>query len=291
MMVIRSDKPPASASSIARYLSGAGLALWALVMALAPDVGIDAPWAWMAVFWILQIGVGLTVLQLVLYLLSRTEHVVRWPLWLLVIVSGVLGSVVLAPLYWLIGEGLMLQTLGFAATNDDDLDAKLVFGLTAVVYEFVDIVAPVTTAWIVVSWPRLQGLIPPLVSNDPTSDDAPPQSSLAEGELAAAASWRAAIPRELGDDVIAVKSELQYLRVFTARGSALILGALQEIEDAEGQTGMRVHRSWWVHAQHIHAVRKKGDAAVCVLSDGREVPVSRRRKADVLAALEPTANP
>jgi len=293
MTAIPSDSAPARAGSIARYLSGAGLALWALVMALAPDVGIDAPWVWMAIFWVLQIGVGLAVLQLVLYMLSRIDNVVRWPLWLLVIVSGVLGSVVLAPLYWLIGEGLMLQTLGFAATNDDDLDAKLVFGLTAVVYEFVDIVAPVTTAWIVVSWPRLQGLIPPLVSNDLTSDDVPRRSSLAQGELAAAAaaSWRVAIPSELGDDLIAVKSELQYLRVFTSRGSALILGALQEIEDAEGQNGMRVHRSWWVHVKHIHAVRKKGDAAVCVLSDGREVPVSRRRKANVLAALEPTANP
>lgn len=291
MTAIPSDSAPARASSIARYLSGAGLALWALVMALAPDVGIDAPWVWMAVFWILQIGVGLTVLQLVLYLLSRTDNVVRWPLWLLVIVSGVLGSVVLAPLYWLIGEGLMLQTLGFAATNDDDLDAKLVFGLRAVVYEFVDIVAPVTTAWIVVSWPRLQGLVPPLVSNGLASDDTPPRSSRVEGELVAVASWRTAIPRELGDDLIAVKSELQYLRVFTARGSALILGALQDIEDAEGQNGVRVHRSWWVHAQHIRAVRKKGDAAVCVLSDGREIPISRRRKTDVLAALEPTANP
>jgi hypothetical protein len=291
MTAIPSDSASARAGSIARYLSGSGLALWALVMALAPDVGIDAPWVWMAIFWVLQIGVGLAVLQLVLYLLSRIDNVVRWPLWLLVIVSGVLGSVVLAPLYWLIGEGLMLQTLGFAATNDDDLDAKLVFGLTAMLYEFVDIVAPVTTAWIVVSWPRLHGLIPPLVSNDPTSDDVPRRSSLAEGELAAAASWRAAIPSELGDDLIAVKSELQYLRVFTSRGSALILGALQEIEDAEGQNGVRVHRSWWVHAQHIHAVRKKGDAAVCVMSDGREVPVSRRRKADVVAALEPTANP
>jgi len=293
MTAIPSDSAPARAGSIARYLSGAGLALWALVVALAPDVGIDAPWVWMAIFWVLQIGVGLAVLQFVLYLLSRIDKVVRWPLWLLVIVSGVLGSVVLAPLCWLIGEGLMLQTLGFAATNDEDLDAKLVFGLTAVLYEFVDIVAPVTTAWIVVSWPRLQGLIPPLVSNDLTSDDVPRRSSLAQGELAAAASasWRAAIPSELGDDLIAFKSELQYLRVFTSRGSALILGALQEIEDTEGQNGMRVHRSWWVHTQHIHAVQKKGDAAVCVLSDGREIPVSRRRKADALTALEPTANP
>jgi len=291
MTAISSDSAPASAGSIARYLSGAGVALWALVMALAPDVGIDAPWAWMAVFWILQIGVGLMVLQLALYFLSRTNKTFRWPLWLLVIVSGLLGSFVLAPLYWLIGEGLMLQTLGFAATNDDDFDATLGFGLSAVLHEFVDIVAPVTAAWLVVSWPRLQGLIPPLVVQNFGSVGENTKESQIADEPAVARSWRSAIPRELGDDLIAVKSELQYLRVFTARGSALILGALQEIEDAEGKNGIRIHRSWWVHAQHIHAVRKKGDAAVCVLSDGREVPASRRRKADVLAALKPTANP
>jgi DNA-binding LytR/AlgR family response regulator len=231
------------------------------------------------------------VLQLALYFLSRTNKTFRWPLWLLVIVSGLLGSFVLAPLYWLIGEGLMLQTLGFAATNDDDFDATLGFGLSAVLHEFVDIVAPVTAAWLVVSWPRLQGLIPPLVVQNFGSVGENTKESQIADEPAVARSWRSAIPRELGDDLIAVKSELQYLRVFTARGSALILGALQEIEDAEGQNGMRVHRSWWVHTQHIQAVQKKGDAAVCVLSDGREIPVSRRRKADVLAALEPTANP
>jgi hypothetical protein len=279
-----------TAGSITRYLSGAGVALWALVIALAPNVGIAAPWQWMAIFWAAQISIGLAVLQLVLYSISRINKAVQWPLWLLVIVSGVLGSVILAPLYWLIGEGFMLQTLGFTSTNDDDLDAKLTFGLSAVVHEFTDIVAPVTTAWLVVSWPRLQGLIPPLVARYPGSERQNVEESLAAAESATPDSWRAAIPRELGDDLIAVKSELQYLRVFTSRGSALILGALQAVEDAEGQTGMRVHRSWWVHAQHICAVRRHGDAAVCVLSDGLEVPVSRRRKADVLAVYEQTEN-
>jgi DNA-binding LytR/AlgR family response regulator len=95
--------------------------------------------------------------------------------------------------------------------------------------------------------------------------------------------WRQALPKELGDDVIAVSSELQYLRVWTTRGSALILGSLQEVEDTEAMTGMRIHRSWWVHAGHVRTVRRKADGLVCQLSDGREIPVSRRRKADVLA--------
>lgn len=284
------ENPSVTAGSITRYLSGAGVALWSLVIALDPDVGIAASWQWMAIFWAVQISIGLVVLQLVLYAISRINKVVQWPLWLLVIVSGVLGSVILAPLYWLIGEGLMLQTLGFTSTNDDDLDAKLGFGFSVVVHEFTDIVAPVTTAWLLVSWPRLQGLIPPLVAQYRDSERQDVEAPLAAAQSAAPDSWRAAIPRELGDDLIAVKSELQYLRVFTSRGSALILGALQAVEDAEGQTGMRVHRSWWVHAQHICAVQRHGDAAVCVLSDGLNVPVSRRRKADVLAAFEQTGN-
>jgi DNA-binding LytR/AlgR family response regulator len=102
-------------------------------------------------------------------------------------------------------------------------------------------------------------------------------------ELSVEPNWRKALPLELGHDVIAVKSELQYLRVWTTRGSALVLGSLQEVEDAEGSAGMRVHRSWWVHARHVRIVRRRGEAAICELSNGREVPVSRRRKADVLA--------
>jgi DNA-binding LytR/AlgR family response regulator len=106
---------------------------------------------------------------------------------------------------------------------------------------------------------------------------------------AARSAWRDALPSELGDDIIAVSSELQYLRVWTSRGSALILGALQNVEDAEGAAGIRVHRSWWVHANHVRSVRRRADALVCTMSDGLEVPVSRRRKADVLARFGDSA--
>lgn len=294
--------------SIGRYLAGAGVALWALVMALRPDVGFDAPWAWMALFWGLQIGVGLVLLQVVLCLVDRADPRGRLPPWAAIVVSGVIGSGVLAPLYWLIGEGLMQEILGFAGTIDDagDEGPALTFGLAAVVQEFGDIVGPVTAAWMVVSWPRLRGLSPLRVAPLPAAVVAPdserePESSLAPspepssgGEASrsrppqapaafARPAWRDALPRELGDDLIAVASELQYLRVWTPRGCALVLGSLQEVEDAEGGTGMRVHRSWWVHARHVRGVRRRGDGAVCQLSDGREVPVSRRRRPDVLA--------
>ena len=277
----------ANSMSIARYLGGTGLALWTFVMALIPDPGFMAPWLWMALFWALQIGVGLTILQTILYLMSRVDSKGRMPLWSLVAMSGLCGSVVLAPIYWLIGEGLMQQFMGFAETIDTDelRSVERTLGWAALVEEWLDISGPVIAGWALISWPRLQGLLPPLVQKTNWSVDEPLVALSQEPKVieVSVRSWREALPKELGDDVMAVKSELQYLRVWTTRGAALVLGSLQEVEDEEGSAGMRVHRSWWVHARHVRTVGRRGEAAICELSDGREVPISRRRKADAMA--------
>jgi len=277
----------ANSMSIARYLGGTGLALWAFVMALMPDPGFMAPRLWMALFWALQIVVGLTILQTILYLMSRVDSKGRMPLWSLVAMSGLCGSVVLAPIYWLIGEGLMQQFMGFAETIDTDelRSVERTLGWAALVEEWLEISGPVIAGWALISWPRLQGLLPPLVQKTNRSVDEPLVALSQEPKVieVSVRSWREALPRELGDDVMAVKSELQYLRVWTTRGAALVLGSLQEVEDEEGSAGMRVHRSWWVHARHVRTVGRRGEAAICELSDGREVPISRRRKADAIA--------
>jgi hypothetical protein len=280
--------PPANAASIFRYLGGTGCALWLLVMALQPDVGFRAPGLWMGVFWLVTIGSGLAVLQSLLYFLSRRKQLQPLPLWSLVAASGILGSALLTPLYWLIGDGLMQAILGFEATLDEEGDAGTTpgFGLAALLQEFGDLVGPVTAAWLLISLPRLQGLLPPVLAQRQDGYNSTGTVEVSEPMPENSNNrplWRQALPKELGDDVIAVSSELQYLRVWTTRGSALILGALQEVEDTEAMTGMRIHRSWWVHAGHVRTVRRKADGLVCQLSDGREIPVSRRRKADVLA--------
>jgi hypothetical protein len=257
-------------------------------MVLRPDPGFTANWPWLALFWALQIGIGLAVLHRVLHLLRRLPKLSTWPAWLLVAASGVVGSFVLAPIYWLIGEGLMQQALGFPATidDDDDLAPQLGFGLAVMLREFSDVVGPVTAAWLLISWPRLYSQAAPLASVPQAQAPMPaplPLPSPAQSTSPEPPAWRAALPRELGVDLIAVSSELQYLRVWTTRGNALVLGSLQDVEDGEGAGGMRIHRSWWVSARHVRSIRRSGDAAICDMSDGRQVPVSRRRKAEVLA--------
>jgi hypothetical protein len=292
---MRTSTSSANRTSIIRYLSVTGLTLWALVMALAPDPGFSAPFLWLSLFWAMKIAVGLIVLQTTLYVLSRADQQGRMPLWSLVVMSGFCGAALLTPIYWLLGDGLMQQVLGFAETFDADelISVQQTFGWAVLVDEWLDISAPVIASWVLISWPRLQGLLPPLVQSLKKSVDEPlaPQSQLSSVVEENVQNWRKALPTELGNDVIAVKSELQYLRVWTTRGSALVLGSLQEVEEAEGSDGMRVHRSWWVHAQHVRTLWRSGEAAICELSDGREVPVSRRRKADAVARFGDRARP
>ncbi len=294
-MTLQTSSSPTGIRSIVSYLGGAGVALLALVLALEPDVGFRAPFVWMALFWALQIGVGLAALQCALFLITRVDRFQQLPLWVVVIASGIAGSIFLSPLYWLIGEGLMEQILGFPVRVDADgaVEVSLTFGIPAILNEFVDIVGPITAAWALISWPRLQRLVPPLL-NTPLAKSAesdPLITSLPEQDGALLKpAWRVALPSELGGELIAVGSELQYLRVWTTRGSALVLGALQQVEESEGRVGIRTHRSWWVNAQYVARVRGKGDGAVCEMSNGLEVPVSRRRKAEMLARFSNSAS-
>ena len=320
----------ASLGPILRYLSVAGLALLALVVTLEPDVGFTAPLQIRVLFWALQISCGLFVLQTVLYLLTRRCGASTVPSWSWVLLSGVLGAVLLTPLYWLIGEGLIEGWYGYPGYPDDEKTRLTGIALThPLLKEYMDIVGPVTAAWTLICLPRLHWLVPPLlherrvygvqdlpfvggsaentaglrvpanhagplVSGDciqrPDADPVPRKplpnpdtGHLNDPAMPAAVAWHGRLPAELGTDVIAVTSELQYLRVWTPRGCALILGALADVEAEAGEAGLRVHRSWWVAAGHVVTVRRTATAAVCLMSDGRQVPVSRRRRSEVLA--------
>lgn len=86
------------------------------------------------------------------------------------------------------------------------------------------------------------------------------------------------LPPSLGFDIVAVKSEDHYLRVFTDRGDALILyklgTAIEELETL-GYAGLRVHRSYWVRRAAIAAVKPEGRNLVVTLTTGLAIPVSQ----------------
>ena len=163
----------ANSEGILRYLTFAGLAFLALMLTLEPNVGFTAPLAAQLMFWTLQIIIGLFVLQSVLHLLTRRFGTTQAPSWSLVLVSGVLGSVLLAPVYWLIGEGLMVAWLGYPTQADEATADFMGFALvTPLIEEYLNIVGPVTTAWALICLPRLHWLMPPLLHGRTSDSDA-----------------------------------------------------------------------------------------------------------------------
>ncbi len=85
------------------------------------------------------------------------------------------------------------------------------------------------------------------------------------------------LPARLGRDVLCLRTEDHYLRVYTSLGDDLILMRMSDAEaELAGWDGMRVHRSWWVaRAAIVCSERDSGGKLVLGLSNGLEVPVSR----------------
>ncbi|MEZ5893493.1 MAG: LytTR family DNA-binding domain-containing protein [Parvularculaceae bacterium] len=86
-------------------------------------------------------------------------------------------------------------------------------------------------------------------------------------------------------DVIAMKMEDHYVRVYRKSGSELILMTMAQAMGAvAGRDGLRVHRSWWVARNAVDHVEGTPRAMKLCLSNGLVAPVSRRAVTQLRAA-------
>jgi hypothetical protein len=77
-------------------------------------------------------------------------------------------------------------------------------------------------------------------------------------------------------NIFYLKAELQYLKVVTDKGQDLILYNLRDaISELPKETGIKIHRSYWVAFSVIKLFRTKGRQGEIILNNGTKVPVSR----------------
>jgi hypothetical protein len=160
-------------------------------------------------------------------------------------------------------------------------------GVAAAVTEFGHVIAPVLVSWLALHAPMLLGL----AFVDPRSRQgeaaAEPETPSAGAATQPGAGLLSKLPAKIGRDVVAVSSELHYVRVYTPRGSTLILHAMKAATaDLAEIRGAWIHRSHWIALAHLHDIRSVDGQRYCVLSNGLELPISRRRHASVAADLE-----
>lgn len=89
-------------------------------------------------------------------------------------------------------------------------------------------------------------------------------------------------------DITYCESEGGYTRVFTQQSEKplIICRTLKEVEEVLGEKGFfRVHHSFMVNLSYMDKYIK-GDGGEIILSDGKNIPVSRNRKQEFLLRIE-----
>ncbi|MEO0421196.1 MAG: LytTR family DNA-binding domain-containing protein [Pseudomonadota bacterium] len=286
---------------LSRALPAVGIVLVALFVFVKPEATSGYPFLARLGFWSVHIGAGLGSIVLASALL-RPSAVHRLPLAIALLLTGLTGAALLAPVYWLLE---LLTPAELVAAPDDWLDHYAAGGaLQAVIAEFIEVAPMFVGAWFAVNLPLLlrkeqaatadpapSAPSPPILPEPnkspsahesgpppaPHPDLAPHQPS----ERRAPRGVLARLPRALGDDVVAISSDMHYLHVHTTLGKCMLLGTLRDAATELGDQGLLVHRSHWVAHAHVRRILRRGAAWECLMSTDLRVPVSRRKQSEV----------
>jgi hypothetical protein len=257
-----------------KLVAVAFLLLGAIFGLMQPAGSIGLGRAGAILFWMLHAVAAIPCIAAAVWLLAR----LRVPLspWAFVLVSGMIAAV-----------GLSLAALGlevlFGVQDNDPGDVVVLqsWGFPGLwLDEFGGLAPPFVLAWVLINLPRLTRL--------GTSPSAPPAAPEPDPEPEPGVSGPPGglldqLPEALGTDLVLLTSDLHYLHVHTPRGRTMLLYNLSDAESELVGHGIRVHRSHWVADRHVRGLRRKGSHLVCQLTGQLEVPVSRRRRADVVA--------
>lgn len=84
------------------------------------------------------------------------------------------------------------------------------------------------------------------------------------------------LPEGVSHDIISLTVRDHYVEVTTTTGFHTLLMRLSDaVEELDGLPGERLHRSHWAAAAHLKGVTRRGQKRVAILSDARELPVSK----------------
>ncbi|MEN0043397.1 MAG: LytTR family DNA-binding domain-containing protein, partial [Pseudomonadota bacterium] len=246
-------------------ITTAGLSI--LFAVLAPAASEPLGFLTRLLFWALHIGIGLGLCLLAAAGWLRMAPRLRD--WRLVLLAGVTGVLLFAPIAW----GLeLLFPVGGQSGADSETARTIAAGswLGAVAVEALELAPPFLATWLVINLEPIAAAMRrddggpssrsfTLAAVEETTDSANEPPRPPHDDPAHAEQFESRLPAAIGDEVLAVSSDLHYLQVVTRRGRAMVLGSLAEVEASYGDAGLRIHRSHWVHLDAVSRLRRTGD--------------------------------
>lgn len=264
-----------TAVSIEKYFLFSSLALVFLFAWMEP-AGAAGIGFWKGLlFWAVQISILIPLLIATQHFTSHYVNIrtTKAP-WIQTTFAGVVASLLFVPLAYFLDF--------LFAIPDDAVAMGIIPGLLD---EASGVLVPVTITWLALNAPWIYQLdfsrkaepynqtqqnIQSVSSKDQSSRFLQELRSRASGEL------------------VSISSELHYLRVTTTDDEVMFLYNLKDaIEELPSDSGVQIHRSHWVSKEHVKQLVKKNGNSECVLSNGKSLPVSRRKYVEVKDLLVP----
>lgn len=206
----------------------------------------------------------------------------------LLLTSGLLATLIFVP------ASLVIDVL-FSLPESEP------FGASMVVEEWWASALPVFSACMIASlpaWLSTSGSLPcaglPAHERvaEPVIDPSAEASAAALAETPGATLARApdAPPEQPGGGLLPIATrggvlrataDLQYVHLHSPEGMTTVPGPMHRVIGVLGDQGLEVRRGEWIADRHVKQIKSVGGRWVVLLKDGQQVPVSRRRLADV----------
>lgn len=271
--------------ALGRSIAVVGALLVITFVVIEPDASRGLGVAARAVFWAIHVGLALAALYVAsLLVLPRIMN--SLPAWLVLLVAGTGGALLLAPAGYLVEQALPAS---LRPVEDADKWLDVFAGRSwwqGILVEFVESAPGTLCIWAIINLPFFAHRRSFDGGRDPDGADSTGPVDLGKAEAgryaeSARAEFIGRLPESLGTNIIAISSDLHYLHVYTDLGRCMILGSLQQAADSMGNVGLRVHRTHWVARRAIVKIVKNGQQWYCLLSNDLKIPISRRNKSTV----------
>lgn len=245
---------------------------------LEPKATLDTTFFERIVFWTFQISILVPSLIFFHMLLQRSILFDQISDWYKVFLSGLMGCIFFLP--FALGIDYVL------GLDDWSNIKKLGQAKDIVIEEIVGMFPPVIITWIAMNAPRILNLnfskitlIEPdkVIIKKENNSDKKSFNSLNKNDFFDKFSYL------IGTEIIYMMSELHYVRVVTLKGEILVLYNLKDAIEKlpKDYSGIQTHRSYWVSKRYIQAVKELKGKMILILSNGKTIPVSRRKADEV----------
>jgi hypothetical protein len=191
--------------------------------------------------------------------------------WIQTLLAGIFAAILFVPI------GYLLDII--FAIPDDSSGIGILHGLLD---EASGVIVPVTTTWIALNAPWIFQLD---FSNRQSETVAEPQvisQEQSSSETGKSNRFLQELRSRATGELISISSELHYLRVTTTDDEVMFLYNLKDaVDELPSNSGVQIHRSHWVCTMQVKQLVKKSGYYECILSNGKRLPVSRRKYAEV----------